>query len=76
MSNPQNSFNGYQVPQGMMLVPMPQQQVQVQPIVSQYKPSNVTHSNSFKHNKVAPPPPSPQKIQKPGKTNDRKEYVE
>jgi hypothetical protein len=36
----------YQVPQGMMLVPVPQQQQSI-PMV---------YSNSFKNNKVAPPP--------------------
>lgn len=56
MSNIQTSVNGFQVPPGMMLVPAPQQQIQPQPTVSQYKPPTITHSNSFKHNKVAPPP--------------------
>ncbi len=75
MSNQQTTFDGFQVPPGMMLVPAPQQQQQQQqqhqsfsriiessqqpqthPTVSQYKPPTVTQSNSFKTNKVAPPP--------------------
>jgi hypothetical protein len=48
----------YQIPTGMMLVPISHQQQQQQPIpmVSQNKNSTMTYNNSFKHNKVAPPP--------------------
>lgn len=56
MSTQQATGNGFQVPPGMMLVPIPQQQQQTQPTVSQYKPPTVTNANSFKGNKVAPPP--------------------
>jgi hypothetical protein len=96
MYNQQTNFDGFQVPQGMMLVAAPQQQQQEQtfprviepsqhqqpfprviepsqyqqqfprviepsqqqqtyPTVSQYNPSIVAHSNSFKTNRVAQP---------------------
>lgn len=53
MSTQQTSNNVFQVPPGMMLVPIAQQ---TQPTVSQYQPPTLTHANSFKNNKVAPPP--------------------
>ena len=49
--------NEYQIPTGMMLVPIShQQQQQPIPIVSQNKNSTINYNNSLKHNKVAPPP--------------------
>lgn len=66
MSNQQSTVDGFQVPPGMMLVPVPQQYQQQtlprtiepsqQPAALQYKTSTVTNNNSFKRNKVAPPP--------------------
>lgn len=88
MSNLHASTNEFQVPPGMMLVPMPQQQSypkimepsqpsQIQPTVSQYKPPTVTQSNSFKHNRVAPPPALDQKTHnanQPVLTNCKKDF--
>jgi hypothetical protein len=67
MSNQQTTFDGYQLPPGMMLVAAPQQQQQEQSFPrtiepSQHKTSTVAHSNSFKNNRIAPPP-SAHKIQ-------------
>lgn len=77
MSYQQTNPNGYQLPPGMMLVPAPQQQQQEQsfprvieashqqhqmhPTVTQYQPSTVAPSNSFRTSRV--PPPSDNKIQ-------------
>ena len=96
MYNPQASYDGYQVPPGMVLVAASQQQEQSYPrvieashqqqsyprvieashqqqsyprvieashqqphtVVSQYQPTPMVHSNSFKTNRGAHPPPA------------------
>jgi hypothetical protein len=66
MPHQQTMFGEYRVPTGMMLVPAPResipmtnapsQQPQAYTMTSQYIPPTVVYNNSFKNNKVAPPP--------------------
>jgi hypothetical protein len=55
MNRRQSMSNGYQIPSGMKLVPASPQPEPI-PMLSQYKPPPMAYNNSFKNNRVAPPP--------------------
>jgi hypothetical protein len=68
MAHRQSMFNGYPVRSGTALLPAsyqpepipmmngPSQPYQSIPMAPQYKPPSIAYNNSFRNNRVAPPP--------------------